>query len=136
MWKLVMYRTHYPGPDPAGYCHFCLISGSVRILIWKKNSGYGSGRILIWKKVRVRPDSSLKKKSGSGSGRNIHSSWRCSRGLKMKFHLQLPAQARKANSFHWKVLTHLLSKIVAEKLQISWRTKHWTWNRQKIVKFI
>ena len=31
MLKLVMYRTHYPGP--AGYCHFCLISGSGRILI-------------------------------------------------------------------------------------------------------
>ncbi len=25
--------THYPGPDPAGYCYFCLISGSGRILI-------------------------------------------------------------------------------------------------------
>ena len=30
--RLVMYRTHYLGPDPAGYCHFCLISGSGRIL--------------------------------------------------------------------------------------------------------
>ena len=71
MWKLVMYRTHYPGPDPAGYCHFCLISGSGRILIWKKKSGSGSGRIIIWKKVRIRfrPDSNLKKKFGSGSGR-------------------------------------------------------------------
>ena len=30
-YLLVMYRTHYLGP--AGYCHFCLISGSGRILI-------------------------------------------------------------------------------------------------------
>ena len=38
MWKLVMYRTHYPVPDPAGS--------------WYE------------KKVRFRPDPNLKKKSG------------------------------------------------------------------------
>ena len=31
---VVMYRTHYPGPDPAG-------SGSGRILIWKKSPDPG-----------------------------------------------------------------------------------------------
>ena len=49
MYFLVMYWTHYPGPDPAGYCHFCLISGSGRVLI-KNRSGSGSDWILIKKK--------------------------------------------------------------------------------------
>ena len=34
---LVMYRTHCP--DLAGYCHFCLISGSGRISFYKKDPG-------------------------------------------------------------------------------------------------